>query len=171
MQAIASNSWQAVSQANSLGHESSAAQLFPTWLVQQIQQMSSLFGQSQDNKQQPDWVCIQSALSVLINMTHNNPAGCQAVVAAGGMRMALRLVSSSMQIQQCDSVTSPGHLKLQDRNHVLTNVGLITAALGLLINLVEESDESRQLMKGMQLEHSGSDADILQLLCRLMQAS
>ena len=85
--------------------------------------------------------------------------------------MALSLVSSSMQTQQCDSVASPGHLKLQDRDHVLTDVGLITAALGLLINLVEESDESRQLMKGMQLEKSDSGADILQLLCRLMQAS
>ena len=171
MQEIASNSRQALSQANSLGHQSSAAEPFPTWLVQQIQHMSSLFSVSQDNMQQPDWVCIQSALSVLINMTHNNPAGCRAVVAAGGMRMALRLVSNSMQMQQCDSVASPGHLKLQDRHHVLTDVGLITAALGLLINLVEESDESRQLMKGMQLDKSNSDADILQLLCRLMQAS
>ena len=171
MQEIASNSCQAVSQANTLSRQSSAAEPFPTWLVQQIQNMSSLSSLSQDNMQQPDWVCIQSALSVLINMTHNNPAGCQAVVTAGGMTMALSLVSSSMQTQQCDSVASPGHLKLQDRDHVLTDVGLITAALGLLINLVEESDESRQLMKGMQLEKSDSGADILQLLCRLMQAS
>ena len=171
MRAVACNSCQAVPQANSPDHPSSAAEPFPCWLVQQIQQMSSSLGLSQDNRQQPDWVCIQSALSVLINMTHNNPAGCQAVVTAGGMRMALSLVSSSMQIQRCDSAASPGHLKLQDRQHVLTDVGLITAALGLLINLVEESDMSRQQMKSMQLENSSSDIDILQLLCRLMQAS
>ena len=170
MQATATTSCQAVPQADSTSHQQTAAQPFPTWLVQQVQQMqrSNVLGQ---NDGQPDWVCIQSALSVLINMTHNNPAGCQAVVAAGGMRMALRLVSGSMQKQQFDSAVSPRRLQLQDRQHVLTDVGLITAALGLLINLVEECDESRQQMKGIQLEDTNPDTDILQLLCRLMQAS
>ena len=167
----ASNSCQAVPQANSPGRQSTAVEPFPSWLVQQIRRLSSVLVPSQDSRQQPDWICIQSALSVLINMTHNNAAGCQAVVAAGGMRMALSLVSSSMQMQQCDSAASPADHKLQDRHHVLTDVGLITAALGLLINLVEDSDASRQLMKDMQLESCDPDADILQLLCRLMQAS
>lgn len=172
VQAVASNSCQATSEASSPGHQSSAAEPFPTWLVQQLQQMSHLLPSlSRDNAQQPDWVCVQSGLSVLINMTHNNPAGCQAVVAAGGMRMALSLVSSSMQIQQCDSAASPGRLQLQDRHHVLTDVGLITAALGLLINLVEESNDCRQQLKAMHLENTDSNADILPLLCRLMQAS
>lgn len=172
VQPVASNSCQATSEASSPAQESSAAEPFPSWLVQQIQQMSHVIPSlSRDSGQQPDWVCVQSALSVLINMTHNNPAGCQAVVAAGGIRMALSLVSSSMQIQQCDSAASPGHLQLQDRQHVLTDVGLITAALGLLINLVEESDDCRQQLKAMYLENTDSSADILQLLCRLMQAS
>lgn len=172
VQAIASNSCQAMPEANSPGHQSSAAERFPTWLVQQTQQMSHVLPSlSRGKTPQPDWVCVQSALSVLINMTHNNPAGCQAVVAAGGISMALSSVSSSMQIQQCDSAASPGHLQLQDRHHVLTDVGLITAALGLLINLVEDSNDCRQQLKAMHLGNTDSNADILQLLCRLMQAS
>lgn len=158
-------------QGNGTGHQPPAAQPFPTWLVQQIQEMQCLHDSSSDKGQQPDWACIQSALSVLINMTHNNPAGCQAVVAAGGMRMALRLVSSCMQKQHFDSCASPQHVRVRDRRLVLTDVGPITAALGLLINLVEECDESRQQMKGMQLGSPYANADILQLLCRLMQAS
>lgn len=158
-------------QATGTSDQPPAAQSFPTWLVQQIQQMQCLHDSISDSGQQPDWACIQSALSVLINMTHNNPTGCQAVVAAGGMMMALSLVSSCVQKPNVVSLASPQHVRVQDRHHVLTDVGPITAALGLLINLVEDSAESRQQMKVMQLETSDSPADIQQLLCRLMQAS
>lgn len=158
-------------QKDGTDHQTPAAQPFPTWLVQQIQQMQCVYGSSSDKGQQPDWACIQSALSVLINMTLNNPAGCQAVVTAGGMGMALRLVSSCMQKQHIASSASPRHVRVQDRQHVLTDVGPITAALGLLINLVEECEESRQQMKAMQLGSPSGNADILQLLSRLMQAS
>lgn len=125
---------------------------------------------------QPDWICIQSALSVLINMSHNNSTGCKAVVAAGGLAMAVDIVSNSMMKQDiCNeaaaAIVTPGKALAQDRQHMLTDVGHITAALGLLINLVEDCSDSRQQLKAIQLQDSLPGADMLQLLCRLMQAS
>ena len=160
---------------HSHGNQPSAAQPFADWLVHQIQQMQLLGDPPRSDTQQPDWVCIQSALSVLINMTHNSPVGCQAVVAAGGMRMAVCIISQSMQRQEfgkaTDVVATPEQVRLQDRQHVLTDVGPITAALGLLINLVEDCDDFRQQMKSMQSAKTGADTGMLELLCRLMQAS
>ena len=149
-------------------------QHFPSWLVERIQQMQSASTQDDCLDSQPDWSCIQSALSVLINMTHNNTTGCNAVVAAGGLQMGIDIVSSSMLKQDrsnkaADAVMTPRRATAQDRQHVLTDVGPITAALGLLINLVENCSGSRLQLKAMQLQDNQPGSDVLQLLCRLMQ--
>ena len=176
MQPLASTSCQeAGSRETSNGNLPSAAQPFPAWLVRQIQQMQS-GDASPSDCQQPDWSCVQSALSVLINMTHNSPEGCAGVMTAGGMQMAVSIVSGSMQRQTldcevADAAVTPRSACLHDRRHLLTDVGPITAALGLLINLVEDCADSRQQLKAMQLSGSSSDPGILHLLCRLMQAS
>ena len=119
-----------------------------------------------------DWSCIQSGLSVLINMTHNNTAGCQAVAAAGGLAMAVDIIVSCMQSQHNETAdaATPRRALAQVRQHVLIDVGPITAALGLLINLVESSTECREQLKRLQLpEHSPAE-NLQQLLCKLMQA-
>lgn len=176
MQPAADSSCQVPPQQHSNGNQSSAAQPFADWLVHQVQQMQLPDHSSQGDTLQPDWVCIQSALSVLINMTHNNQVGCQAVVTAGGMQMAVCMISQSIQRQELgckptDHLATPGQVRRQDRQHVLTDVGPITAALGLLINLVEDCTESRQQMKSMRPAENGADTNMLELLCRLMQAS
>lgn len=154
--------------------ESASGQPFPDWLVQQIQQLQSVSGL--ESAHQPDWSCIQSALSVLINMSHNNAVGCKAVVAAGGLQMAVGIVSSSMMRQDlCDTTAdcavTPRKALAQDRQQVLTDVGPITAALGLLINLVENCSGTRQQLKAMQLQDSTSVEDVPQLLGRLMEVT
>ena len=151
-------------------------QPLPEWLVGQIQQMQSVPMQAGTPHHQPDWNCIQSALSVLINMTHNNETGCNAVVAAGGLRMGVDIMASSMLehdlgSESGDAVVTPRRALEQDRLHVLTDVGPITAALGLLINLVENCSDSRLQLKAMQLQDAQPGKDVLQVLCRLMQAS
>lgn len=176
MQPAADSSCQVPPQQHSNGNQSSAAQPFADWLVHQVQQMQLPDHSSQGDTLQPDWVCIQSALSVLINMTHNNQVGCQAVVTARGMQMAVCMISQSIQRQELgckptDHLATPGQVRRQDRQHVLTDVGPITAALGLLINLVEDCTESRQQMKSMRPAENGADTNMLELLCRLMQAS
>lgn len=154
--------------------ESASGQPFPDWLVQRIQQMQSV--STPEPAHQPDWSCIQSALSVLINMSHNNAVGCKAVVAAGGLQMAVGIVSSSMMRQDlcttaADCAVTPRKALAQDRQQVLTDVGPITAALGLLINLVENCSSTRQQLKTMQLQDSTCVEDVPQLLGRLMEVT
>ena len=156
--------------------ESACGQPFPDWLVQSIQHMQSTSTPDPDGDNQPDWSCIQSALSVLINMSHNNTTGCEAVVAAGGLQMATDIISNSMlRHDMCGAATdggvTPRRALAHTRQHVLTDVGPITAALGLLINLVENCNDTRQQLKAMKLQGSSPSGDVPQLLCRLMQAS
>ncbi|DBB08404.1 TPA: hypothetical protein ACH3X3_008557 [Trebouxia sp. C0006] len=156
--------------------DSACRQPFPDWLVQSIQHMQSTSTPDPDGDNQPDWSCIQSALSVLINMSHNNTAGCEAVVAAGGLQMATDIISNSMlRHDMCDAATdgsvTPRRALAHTRQHVLTDVGPITAALGLLINLVENCSDTRQQLKAMKLQVCSLGADVPQLLCRLMQVS
>ena len=156
--------------------DSACRQPFPDWLVQSIQHMQSTSMPDPDGDNQPDWSCIQSALSVLINMSHNNTAGCEAVVAAGGLQMATDIIYNSMlRHDMCDAATdgsvTPRRALAHTRQHVLTDVGPITAALGLLINLVENCSDTRQQLKAMKLQDRSLGADVPQLLCRLMQAS
>lgn len=156
--------------------DSACRQPFPDWLVQSIQHMQSTSTPDPSVDNQPDWSCIQSALSVLINMSHNNTAGCEAVVAAGGLQMATDIISNSMlRHDKCDAATdggvTPRRALAHTRQHVLTDVGPITAALGLLINLVENCSDTRQQLKAMKLQDSSPGGDIPQLLCRLMQVN
>ena len=156
--------------------ESACGQPFPDWLVQSIQHMQSTSTPDPDGDNHPDWSCIQSALSVLINMSHNNTTGCEAVVAAGGLQMATDIISNSMlRHDMCDAATdggvTPRRALAHTRQHVLTDVGPITAGLGLLINLVENCNDTRQQLKAMKLQDSSPSGDVPQLLCRLMQVS
>lgn len=156
--------------------ESACGQPFPDWLVHSVQHMQSTSTPDPNGDNQPDWSCIQSALSVLINMSHNNTAGCEAVVAAGGLQMATDIISNSMfRHDMCDMATdsgvTPRRVLAYTRQHVLTDVGPITAALGLLINLVENCSDTRQQLKAIKLQDSSPGGDVPQLLCRLMQAS
>lgn len=149
---------------------------FPSWLVQQMVLMQTeLAGHSLSQRQHGvlAWSCMQSGLSVLINMTHHNGFGCDAVVAAGGMQMAANVLTSSLTLT--DASMDPGaaavttsQILLRDRQHVLAHVGTLTAALGLLINLVEASVAYRKQLKALQL---GCDDSTLHVLCRLMQVS
>ncbi|KAL0041625.1 hypothetical protein WJX79_009899 [Trebouxia sp. C0005] len=66
---------------------------------------------------------------------------------------------------------TPRRALAHTRQHVLTDVGPITAALGLLINLVENCNDTRQQLKAMKLQDSSPGGDVPQLLCRLMQVS
>ena len=79
--------------------------------------------------------------------------------------MAVAIIVSIMQSQQASDKTAvtPTRAVAQVRQQVLTDVGPITAALGLLINLVESDMQCRQQLKVLQLQ------DDSQLLCTLMQ--
>lgn len=118
---------------------------------------------------------MQTGLSVLVNITHHNPSGCEAVVNAGGLDMAVGVLSACLQPAKADNCppdvdcqTSPQSIS-QDRQRAVAHVGTLTAALGVLINLLESSDTERAALKRVQA--SDSSSSVLQLLCRLMQAS
>ena len=178
---------------------------FPAWLVQHIQQAASSARSPAGNgvvtepQNGQHWTCMQAGLSVLVNMTHHNPSGCDAVVDSGGLHMAARVLVSSLQQpgsgacptgkhagrgqdtvtdsqpgmvtdRQQSVVTDSQQGMVTDRRHALAHVGTLTAALGLLINLLEESEANRKRLKAMQLTELTSSGDVLQTLCRLMQA-
>lgn len=162
---------------------------FPAWLVQHIQQAASSVRSPAGNgvvtepQKGQHWTCMQAGLSVLVNMTHHNPSGCDAVVDSGGLHMAARVLVSSLQQPGSGACLTDKHAGtgkvtvadrqqgiLTDRQHAVAHVGTLTAALGLLINLLEESEANRKRLKAMQSTELTSSGNVLQTLCRLMQA-
>ena len=157
---------------------------FPAWLVQLISQAARITQSALADGQHVSagiadhssrqWGCMQAGLSVLINMTHHNAAGCDAVMDAGGLHLAANMLSSSLEPNKLDDCLADGSASQEesiarDRQHALAHVGTLTAALGLLINLLENSEENKKQLKEMQFADSSSGS--LQILCRLMQAS
>ncbi|XP_073268695.1 wings apart-like protein 2 isoform X2 [Populus alba] len=96
--------------------------------------------------------CLLTAIKVLMNLTNDNPIGCQQIAACGGLETMSSLIaghfplfSSSISFfgkMQEDSSSIP----LENQNDIhLTDqeLDLLVAILGLLVNLVEKDGDNR----------------------------
>ncbi|KAK9817241.1 hypothetical protein WJX72_011651 [[Myrmecia] bisecta] len=144
----------------------------PAWLIQQVGWLGGL--QRSGRLLVKD--CLQAALAVLMNITHHNDAGCRAAIGAQGLQVTAQLIGRVGG--RSGQLLTPE--KVSDRARMLEAIDIVSVALGLLINLVENNVECRaELVKVEMPEPSGSESGsqgdgqqqngMVAFLCRLVQ--
>eukprot|EP00887_Chlorella_sp_A99_P003842 scaffold11.g3842.t1 len=103
------------------------------WLVQRVGELGRqglLPGLKKD--------CLRAMLAVLMNCTQSNPAGCERVVAEGGLEAAAPLLAQ--MVAGGPKLRGAAH----SREELTAWVDELSACLGLLINLTEHSAGERR---------------------------
>ncbi|KAB5533983.1 hypothetical protein DKX38_017069 [Salix brachista] len=131
--------------------------------------------------------CLLTAIKVLMNLTNDNPTGCQQIAACGGLETMSSLIaghfplfSSSISFfgeMQEDSLSIP--LKNQNDIHLTDQqLDLLVAILGLLVNLVEKDGNNRSRLAATSVSLSSSEGsedesrkDVIPLLCSIFLAN
>ncbi|KAJ6416568.1 hypothetical protein OIU84_002429 [Salix udensis] len=131
--------------------------------------------------------CLLTAIKVLMNLTNDNPTGCQQIAACGGLETMSSLIaghfplfSSSISFfgeMQDDSLSIP--LKNQNDIHLTDQqLDLLVAILGLLVNLVEKDGNNRSRLAATSVSLSSSEGsedesrkDVIPLLCSIFLAN
>lgn len=117
------------------------------WLVQQMQaiaRQAAIAGLKKD--------CLRGVLAVLMNMTHNNPVGCERVIAVSGIETAcLALARICLGGAHARGV-------LQSGDELRAWMDELNGCLGLLINCAEENKAVCSKMRALQLPAGGEGA-------------
>ncbi|KAK4347128.1 hypothetical protein RND71_033467 [Anisodus tanguticus] len=127
--------------------------------------------------------CLLTAVKVLMNLTNDNPMGCQQIAASGGLEALSALIAShfpsfSLHLD-CNGSSkssvesdSDGHLSDQE-------LDFLVAILGLLVNLVEKDGCNRSRLAAASVSLPGSEGlfegetqtDVIPLLCAIFLAN
>ncbi|CAA7391011.1 unnamed protein product [Spirodela intermedia] len=132
--------------------------------------------------------CLLTAVKVLMNLTNDNPIGCQQIAACGGLDMLASLIGSHFPsfdfFQPVDNPLdetisaskSSAHPGSSESKH-LSDHGLdfLVAILGLLVNLVEKDNQNRSRLASASIpvvhsggrEDVGRRRDVISLLCSI----
>uniref|UniRef100_A0A5B6ZSB7 Wings apart-like protein C-terminal domain-containing protein n=1 Tax=Davidia involucrata TaxID=16924 RepID=A0A5B6ZSB7_DAVIN len=133
--------------------------------------------------------CLLTAVKVLMNLTNDNPVGCQQIAAYGGLETLSSLIadhfpsfSASLppfsEIQE-NTFSSSVEVDLQNDRHLTDQeLDFLVAILGLLVNLVEKDGRNRSRLasasisfpefEGLEEENS---RDVIPLLCSIFLAN
>ncbi|KAM3362379.1 wings apart-like protein 2 [Capsicum galapagoense] len=127
--------------------------------------------------------CLLTAVKVLMNLTNDNPMGCQQIAASGGLEALSALIAShfpsfSLHLD-CNgssksSVGSDSACHLSDQE-----LDFLVAILGLLVNLVEKDGGNRSRLAAASISLPGSEGlfkgetqtDVIPLLCAIFLAN
>ncbi|KAK9785525.1 hypothetical protein WJX73_008214 [Symbiochloris irregularis] len=130
-----------------------------------LEQMCRLLAESADSFRAPPHNSSRShALSVLMNVTHNNATICSQVIEAQGCEVAMAVVGAALSPAAQASPEAGG-----DRSALIAAVDALSVALGLLINLAESA--SLAVRATMSSTQASPGQTTIPLLCRLVQAA
>ncbi|KAM7500813.1 hypothetical protein LguiA_025227 [Lonicera macranthoides] len=132
--------------------------------------------------------CLLSAVKVLMNLTNDNPVGCQQIAASGGLETLSSLIachfpSFSSYLPPFNNVSSITPVEVDSQNggkHHRTDQesDFLVAILGLLVNLVEKDGRNRSRLAAASvslpsLEGGSEDEgiDVISLLCCIFLAN
>ncbi|XP_052182486.1 wings apart-like protein 2 [Diospyros lotus] len=135
--------------------------------------------------------CLLTAVKVLMNLTNDNPVGCQQIAACGGLETLSSLIaghfpsfnSSSPPISQTRLDSSPSKSSLevdhQNENHLSDQeLDFLVSILGLLVNLVEKDSDNRSRLAAANVSlpsleglEEGRIQDVIPLLCSIFLAN
>nr|XP_016440924.1 PREDICTED: uncharacterized protein LOC107766628 [Nicotiana tabacum] len=127
--------------------------------------------------------CLLTSVKVLMNLTNDNPMGCQQIAASGGLEALSALIAShfpSFSLHM-DSNGSPKSGVLSDSEGHLNDQELdfLVAILGLLVNLVEKNGCNRSRLAAASVSlpvseglfEGESQTDVIPLLCAIFLAN
>ncbi|XWS12679.1 hypothetical protein CRYUN_Cryun37aG0110900 [Craigia yunnanensis] len=131
--------------------------------------------------------CLLAAVKVLINLTNDNPLGCQQIAASGALETLSTLIASHFP-SFCSSLPHVSEMEetslsveLDDRNdRPLTDPELdfLVAILGLLVNLVEKDEHNRSRLAAASVSLPNSEGlreescmAVIPLLCAIFLAN
>ncbi|XP_054802147.1 wings apart-like protein 1 [Prosopis cineraria] len=130
--------------------------------------------------------CLLTAVKVLMNLTNDNPVGCQQIALHGGLETMSSLIAghfpsfsstpSFSQIRENtskDAISHPFEVHLTDHE-----LDFLVAILGLLVNLVEKDSHNRSRLAAASITLPASvgldqeaQRDVIQLLCSIFLAN
>ncbi|KAK8530290.1 hypothetical protein V6N13_068222 [Hibiscus sabdariffa] len=131
--------------------------------------------------------CLLAAIKVLMNLTNDNPLGCQKIAASGAIETLSTLIASHFP-SFCSYLPRAKEMKeaslsvdLDDRTDIpLTDPELdfLVAILGLLVNLVEKDEQNRSQLAAAsvslpisKVSREGSRMAVIPLLCSIFLAN
>ncbi|XP_039070343.1 wings apart-like protein 1 isoform X3 [Hibiscus syriacus] len=131
--------------------------------------------------------CLLAAIKVLMNLTNDNPLGCQKIAASGAMETLSTLIASHFPLF-CSYLPRARKMEeaslsvyLDDQSDVpLTDPELdfLVAILGLLVNLVEKDEQNRSQLAAASVSlpnskgsREGSRMAVIPLLCSIFLAN
>ncbi|KAF5181028.1 WAPL (Wings apart-like protein regulation of heterochromatin) protein [Thalictrum thalictroides] len=132
--------------------------------------------------------CLLAAVKVLMNLTNDNPLGCEQIAACGGLETLSALISghypsfiSSLSpfSKKDESIREPkcsNGLQYEKEKHFTDQeLDFLVAILGLLVNLVEKDSHNRSRLAATTvpmctsggLERKDSSRNVIPLLCSI----
>ncbi|KAL6991034.1 hypothetical protein U1Q18_009157 [Sarracenia purpurea var. burkii] len=135
--------------------------------------------------------CLLTAVKVLMNLTNDNPVGCQQIAASGGLETLSSLIachfptfSSSLppfiELRE-NTLSSNSNLEVdhQHASHLSDQeLDFLVAILGLLVNLVEKDGYNRSRLAAVRVSlpsvqglEEGTHRDVIPLLCSIFLAN
>ncbi|KAI4296697.1 hypothetical protein L6164_036637 [Bauhinia variegata] len=128
--------------------------------------------------------CLLTAVKVLMNLTNDNPVGCQQIAAYGGLETMSSLIAGHFPSFSSSSLsfplnTSKSKTDLKDDRHLNDHeLDFLVAILGLLVNLVEKDSHNRSRLAAASVSLPTSEGleqqvqrDVIQLLCSIFLAN
>lgn len=129
--------------------------------------------------------CLLTAVKVLMNLTNDNPIGCQQIAGCGGLETLSSLIarhfpSFSSRLPTFSELRDKSVIEIEDENdRHLTDQELdfLVAILGLLVNLVEKDGRNRSRLASTSVSLPSSEGledenrDVIALLCAIFLAN
>ncbi|MCL7030553.1 hypothetical protein MKW94_020234 [Papaver nudicaule] len=129
--------------------------------------------------------CLLTAVKVLMNLTNDNPLGCQQIASSEGLETLSKLIvghfpSFTACIYLCKQAKDSNTLQCQKDRHLTDQeLDFLVAILGLLVNLVEKDSQNRSRLAATSVslstsgesEETESHADVIPLLCSIFLAN
>ncbi|KAK9268097.1 hypothetical protein L1049_010536 [Liquidambar formosana] len=135
--------------------------------------------------------CLLTAVKVLMNLTNDNPVGCQQIASCGGLETLSSLIaghfplfsSSSSPFSEIkdNTLLSQSSIELDPQNDRHLNdqeLEFLVAILGLLVNLVEKDGRNRSRLAetsvplpNLEGVEGESRTDLIPLLCSIFLAN
>ncbi|KAF6155795.1 hypothetical protein GIB67_039126 [Kingdonia uniflora] len=122
--------------------------------------------------------CLLTAVKVLMNLTNDNPLGCEQIAVNGGLETLSTLIvghfpSFSSCLSLCSTVKGNGNQS--EKRFTDQELDFLVAILGLLVNLVEKDSLNRSRLAAgsvslpisRQFEDTEGQRDVIPLLCSI----
>lgn len=119
--------------------------------------------------------CLLTSVKVLMNLTNDNPMGCQQIAACGGLETLSSLIAC--HFPSFSSISPPFKSGVPVGHLTDNELDFLVAILGLLVNLVEKDGQNRSRLAAASVSVprveglENESRDVISLLCSIFLAN